>query len=71
MGRRERNTDGGSRQPEGDSGVLGRDDAIRWSRGVSGRSQVFIVFISAFVMKINYTKTKYKQIYENKFLGRG
>ncbi|MQQ37102.1 hypothetical protein GE543_22975 [Pseudomonas sp. SZ57] len=44
---------------------------MRWSRGVSGRSQVFIVFISVFVMKINYTKIKYKQIYENKFLGKG
>ncbi|KPW06780.1 hypothetical protein ALO46_102450 [Pseudomonas syringae pv. solidagae] len=35
---------------------------------MSGRSQVFIIFISVFVMKINYTKMKYKQIYENNFL---
>ncbi|KPX10482.1 hypothetical protein ALP16_102628 [Pseudomonas savastanoi] len=37
---------------------------------VSRRSQVFIIFISVFVMKINYTKTGYKQIYENKFLAQ-
>ncbi|RMP13516.1 hypothetical protein ALP98_102591 [Pseudomonas viridiflava] len=37
---------------------------------VSRRSQVFIIFISVFVMKINYTKKKYKQIYENKFLAQ-
>ncbi|OPE60703.1 hypothetical protein BTW15_07965 [Pseudomonas syringae pv. tomato] len=41
---------------------------MRECREVSGRSQAFIVFISVFVMKINYTKTRYKQIYENKFL---
>ncbi|ARA78994.1 hypothetical protein ALQ57_102048 [Pseudomonas amygdali pv. hibisci] len=35
---------------------------------VSRRSQVFIIFISVFVMKINYTKMKYKQIYESNFL---
>ncbi|EGH00442.1 hypothetical protein PSYAE_00495 [Pseudomonas amygdali pv. aesculi str. 0893_23] len=38
---------------------------------VSRRSQVFIIVISVFVMKINYTKMKYKQIYENKFLWSG
>ncbi|RMQ39424.1 hypothetical protein ALP86_102643 [Pseudomonas amygdali pv. mori] len=37
---------------------------------VSRRSQVFIIFISVFVMKINYTKMKCKQIYENKFLAQ-
>ncbi|RMP82255.1 hypothetical protein ALP83_101741 [Pseudomonas syringae pv. actinidiae] len=35
---------------------------------VSRRSQVFIIFISVFVMKINYTKTGYKKIYESNFL---
>ncbi|RMM56687.1 hypothetical protein ALP96_102895 [Pseudomonas savastanoi pv. glycinea] len=35
---------------------------------VSRRSQVFIIFISVFVMKINYTKIKYKRIYESNFL---
>ncbi|WP_122260189.1 hypothetical protein, partial [Pseudomonas syringae group genomosp. 3] len=52
----------------GNPGVLGRGEAMRECREVSGRSQAFIVFISVFVMKINYTKTRYKQIYENKFL---
>ncbi|AVB22430.1 hypothetical protein BKM03_26905 [Pseudomonas avellanae] len=41
---------------------------MRECREVSGRSQAFIVFISVFVMKINYTKIGNKQIYENKFL---
>ncbi|MBN4177861.1 hypothetical protein GSU75_05152 [Pseudomonas savastanoi pv. phaseolicola] len=44
------------------------DDAGKGVKQVSRRSQVFIIFISVFVMKINYTKMKYKRIYESNFL---